>query len=604
MTFNEDSRVKIPTLLHLTRLGYTYISLKNALWDENTNIFPTVFIDSISRINPGIEKSDVERLLDEVSLLLDNEDLGKAFYERITERSGIRLIDFENFENNTFNVVTELTCKKDDEEFRPDITLLINGMPLVFIEVKKPNNQDGILAEHKRIQSRFENKKFRKFVNITQLMVFSNNMEYDNNSPMPIEGAFYATASYQKPSFNYFREEDEFDLNTLLSAFDDEAENFILKDNNLVGIKNSQEFVTNKNPDSPTNRICTSLFQKERLQFMLQYSIAYVKGSKGLQKHIMRYPQLFATKAIEAKLEEGVKKGIIWHTQGSGKTALAYYNVKYLTDYFQKKNIIPKFYFIVDRLDLLIQAGKEFKSRGLVVHNVNSREEFAKDIKSTSVIHNNSGKAEITVVNIQKFQDDPDVVRNTDYQLNIQRVYFLDEVHRSYNPKGSFLANLNESDPNAIKIGLTGTPLLGTDYNSKALFGGYIHKYYYNSSIADGYTLRLIREEIETNYKLTLKQALEEIEILKGNADKKIVYAHPKFVEPMLDYIVQDFEKARISMNDNSIGGLVVCDSSDQAKMLFEIFESKYAINKNVHSGLLQAAEPQESYGDKKKANF
>ena len=597
MTFNEDSRVKIPTLLHLTRLGYTYISLKNALWDENTNIFPTVFIDSISRINPGIEKSDVERLLDEVSLLLDNEDLGKAFYERITERSGIRLIDFENFENNTFNVVTELTCKKDDEEFRPDITLLINGMPLVFIEVKKPNNQDGILAEHKRIQSRFENKKFRKFVNITQLMVFSNNMEYDNNSPMPIEGAFYATASYQKPSFNYFREEDEFDLNTLLSAFDDEAENFILKDNNLVGIKNSQEFVTNKNPDSPTNRICTSLFQKERLQFMLQYSIAYVKGSKGLQKHIMRYPQLFATKAIEAKLEEGVKKGIIWHTQGSGKTALAYYNVKYLTDYFQKKNIIPKFYFIVDRLDLLIQAGKEFKSRGLVVHNVNSR-----DIKSTSVIHNNSGKAEITVVNIQKFQDDPDVVRNTDYQLNIQRVYFLDEVHRSYNPKGSFLANLNESDPNAIKIGLTGTPLLGTDYNSKALFGGYIHKYYYNSSIADGYTLRLIREEIETNYKLTLKQALEEIEILKGNADKKIVYAHPKFVEPMLDYIVQDFEKARISMNDNSIGGLVVCDSSDQAKMLFEIFESKYAINKNVRSGLLQAAEPQESYGDKKKA--
>ena len=140
MTFNEDSRVKIPTLLHLTRLGYTYISLKNALWDENTNIFPTVFIDSISRINPGIEKSDVERLLDEVSLLLDNEDLGKAFYERITERSGIRLIDFENFENNTFNVVTELTCKKDDEEFRPDITLLINGMPLAFIEVKTRNS--------------------------------------------------------------------------------------------------------------------------------------------------------------------------------------------------------------------------------------------------------------------------------------------------------------------------------------------------------------------------------------------------------------------------------------------------------------------------------
>src|SRR5690606_7895027 len=98
-------------------------------------------------------------------------------------------------------------CVKDDEEFRPDITLLINGMPLVFIEVKKPNNREGILAERKRIERRFENPKFRRFINITQLMVFSNNMEYDDSSPEPIEGAFYATPSDREPTFNYFREE-------------------------------------------------------------------------------------------------------------------------------------------------------------------------------------------------------------------------------------------------------------------------------------------------------------------------------------------------------------------------------------------------------------
>ncbi len=293
----------------------------------------------------------------------------------------MRLIDFDDFSNNTFNVVTELTYKKDDDEFRPDIILLINGMPLVFIEVKKPNNQDGILAEHKRIQTLFQNKKFRKFVNITQLMVFSNNMEYDDSSPLPIEGAFYATSSYQKPSFNYFREEQQFDLNTLLSTINDVNETAVLKDNNLLSIKNSPEFSNNKSPETPTNRICTSLFQPDHLAFILQYSIAYVKERTGLQKHIMRYPQMFATKAIEQKLEEGVNKGIIWHTQGSGKTALAYYNVKYLANYFQKKNVITKFYFIVGRLDLLIQASKEFKSRGLVVHNISSREAFAKDIK-------------------------------------------------------------------------------------------------------------------------------------------------------------------------------------------------------------------------------
>ena len=599
MAFNENSRVKIPTILHLVRLGFEYLLLKGQTWDETTNIFTEIFNKSIKRLNPEITDGDVKRLYDEVSLSLENEDLGKVFYEKLIAISGTRIIDFENFNNNTFNVVTELTYKKDDDEFRPDIILLINGMPLAFIEVKKPNNQDGVLAEHKRIQTRFENKKFRKFVNLTQLMVFSNNMEYDNNSPLPIEGAFYATASYQKPGFNYFREEEKFDLVKLLSDVPDDIETAILKDTNLVGIKHSAEFITNKNPDTPTNRICTSLFQRDRLSFLLQYGLAYVKEKNGLQKHIMRYPQMFATIAIEKKLEEGIKKGIIWHTQGSGKTALAYFSVKYLTDYFQSKGVVPKFYFIVDRIDLLIQSGREFKSRGLVVHNINSREEFSRDIKSTSVIHNNSGKAEITVVNIQKFEDDTDVIKNNDYNLNIQRIYFLDEVHRSYNPKGSFLANLHESDANAIKIGLTGTPLLGTDFNSKSLFGGYIHKYYYNSSIADGYTLRLIREEIETKYKLSLQQALEDIKLLKGDAEKKIVYSHAKFVEPMLEYIVHDFENARIAMNDNSIGGMVVCDSSDQAKMMFEIFESKYATSQE--DSLLMAAEPSTSYGDKKK---
>lgn len=599
MKFNEDSRVKIPTILHLMRLGYQYLSLKNAIWDESTNVFSSIFKENLLRLNKELNQVDADRIYSEVALSLENEDLGKAFYEKLIDQSGIRLIDFENFENNTFNVVTELPYKKDDEEFRPDIILLINGLPLVFIEVKKPNNQDGIIAEHKRIERRFQNKKFRNFVNLTQLMVFSNNMEYDDNSPLAIEGAFYATTSYDKPNFNYFREEDIFDLDKLLVSITDEDEISVLKDTNLLSIKNSPEFITNKKPDTPTNRICTSLFQKERLAFILQFGFAYVKGSNGLQKHIMRYPQLFATKAIATKLEEGIRKGIIWHTQGSGKTALAYYNVKYLTHYYQQKNVIPKFYFIVDRLDLLIQAGKEFRSRGLVVHNINSREEFSKEIKTTSVIHNNSGKPEITVVNIQKFQDDPDLIKNTDYNLNIQRVYFLDEVHRSYNPEGSFLANLNQSDKNAVKIGLTGTPLLGTDYNSKSLFGGYIHKYYYNSSIADGYTLRLIREEIETNYQLKLKEALESIDILKGNADKKQVYAHQRFVEPMLDYIVQDFERARISFNENTIGGMVVCDSSDQAKMMFEIFQSKYAEQNNE---LNIAAEPNEGYGNQKRA--
>ena len=577
MAFNENTRVKIPAILHLYRLGYTYLSLNGAKRDENTNIFTDIFTKSISRINPGIESADIKKTLENISLVLDNDDLGQGFYEMLVSSSGIKLIDFNNFNNNSFHVVTELTCKNGDEEFRPDITLLINGMPLAFIEVKKPNNSEGILAERSRINQRFQNKKFKKFINISQVLVFSNNMEYDSESIEPIQGAFYSSSSYQNANFNCFREEEKLDLSKILSDEDNEVENFVLKDNNLSAIKHSPEFITNKEDTTPTNRILTSLFSRERLAMLLKYSIAYVQTETGLEKHIMRYPQIFATKAIEKTIEKGINKGIIWHTQGSGKTALSFYNVKYLTDYFHNKGVVPKFYFIVDRIDLMNQAHREFASRGLIVHTVNSKEDLLKDFSESKALHNFSGKKEITVVNIQKFKDETNLLKSGDYDLNIQRVYFLDEVHRSYNPNGSFLANLVSSDRKAIIIGLTGTPLIGNDRKSKDTFGDYIHKYYYNASIADGYTLKLIREGIESNYRLTLEDALKEVEILKGDVDKRIIYAHEKFVEPMLDYIVRDFENSRVRFGDDSIGGMVVCDSSEQAKKMSEIFERKYS---------------------------
>jgi type I restriction enzyme R subunit len=602
MSFNENTRVKIPAILHLCRLGYDYFTLSKTTPDESTNIFTELFSESIKRINHGLEEDDIKRLLENISLALDNEDLGEAFYKMLTDSSGVKLIDFNNFGNNTFHVVTELTYKNGDDEFRPDITLLVNGMPLAFIEVKKPNNHEGILAERNRINVRFKNKKFRKFINISQLLVFSNNMEYDQESIEPIQGAFYSTTSYNEVNFNYFREEEELLATIPLKPEDDSIENFVLKDNNLSAIKHSPEFITNKDPNTPTNRLLTSLFCQARLAMLLRYGVAYVQEANGVEKHIMRYPQLFATKAIQQKLDNGIKKGIIWHTQGSGKTALSYYNIRCLTDYFQRKGIIPKFYFIVDRIDLLIQAKREFVIRGLVVHTVNSKEELLKSFRLRQAIHNLSGKREVTVVNIQKFKDDAELLQARDYDINVQRVYFLDEVHRSYNPAGSFLANLFNSDRNAILIGLTGTPLILSDRRSRDIFGDYIHKYYYNASIADGYTLRLIREGIETNYKIQLEQALKDVEILKGDADKRVIFAHEKFVEPMLDYIIQDFIKSRIRLGDHSIGGMVVCDSAEQARRLFDIFVCKYNPKQetveDVSVTYLKVAEPVVEYGD------
>ena len=576
MKHNENSRVKIPALVHLTRLGYEYLSLKDYQGEihTDTNIFVEIFRNSISHINgKTLSEHDAAVLISELSVKLSNEDLGKAFYNILLNGiNGIRLIDFEDSSRNTYHVVTELTYRNGDDEFRPDIILLINGMPLSFVEVKKPNNKDGIIAEHNRINSRFSRKVFRRFVNITQLMVFSNNMEYDDSDVEPIEGAFYASSSYEKLFFNRFREEDPVIL-TAIPAIDDTKADFILKDNNLVSIKGTNEYITNLSELSPTNRILTSLFSHKRFLMLLRYGFAYVErsdknGIKTLQKHVMRYPQFFATLAIEKKLNEGAQHGIIWHTQGSGKTALAFHNVRYLRDYYQKQGKIAKFYFIVDRLDLLTQASEEFAARGLHVEKVNSKEDFIKNIRTIGAA-NNSGEDTITVVNIQKFSM-KSVARKSDYDVNVQRVYFLDEAHRSYNPKGSFLANLMASDREAVMIALTGTPLIGDGYNSKDVFGDYIHKYYYNRSIADGYTLKLIREGIKTEYRAKLQSVLEELETQKGSYKKRDVYAHPKYVAALVEYIVDDFKRSRIALNDHSIGAMIVCDSSDQARMVEE----------------------------------
>jgi len=218
MVFNENSRVKIPALIHLTRLGYEYLSLKSeeikSSLDGKTNIMKHIFRRKFLEINEKATENDFEKEFRNIALELGQDDLGKSFYKRLIgeENPVHKIIDWENFNKNSFHICTELTCKNGEDEFRPDITVFINGLPLSFIEVKKPNNPEGIKAERDRINDRFKNEKFRRFINITQLLVFSNNMEYDDNAKNDLnnrlQGAFYATtAKNSEVKFNHFREE-------------------------------------------------------------------------------------------------------------------------------------------------------------------------------------------------------------------------------------------------------------------------------------------------------------------------------------------------------------------------------------------------------------
>lgn len=185
-SFSEDSRVKFPTIMHLMGMGYKYISQKGLYskyvnapktdYDPRTNILLSYFKEAYRKLNHDAAEDGAEKMLARIQTVLSNDDLGRQFYKEVLLNTEERIIDLSspfNFaHNNTFQVATEMTCgDKDGDNYRPDITLFINGLPLAFIEVKKENNHKGIQAETERMKVRFQNPAFRRYLNITQIMV-------------------------------------------------------------------------------------------------------------------------------------------------------------------------------------------------------------------------------------------------------------------------------------------------------------------------------------------------------------------------------------------------------------------------------------------------
>ena len=592
LKFNEDTRVKIPATIQFLKLGYNYQSLKDDKLDLdfNTKIFINRFKPAIERINQKkLSYDNIKQLLDEINNLIKNNDLGKEFYNRlINPQDKLKLIDFDNIDDNDFAVVDELpfsiTPDSDVGSFRPDINILINGMPLAFLEVKKPNNEGGIQKEFKRmINDRLKNSEFKKYFNLIQIVSFSNNMEYEDSDEAEDvrAGSFYTTPNGNNTSFSFFREDDElYNVNYKYKEISNEYIKEIMKD---LGYDkrncDSEEFKENLKETTPCNSFITSVFDKERLLYFLYYGILYV-NEKVPQKQIMRYPQFFATRKIIERLESGGKGGIIWHTQGSGKTALAAYSNRIIRDYYAKKNIVARFFFVVDRIDLLEQASDEFENRGFSVINCNSKSEFRAELnKSLSTKNLKDAIGEYCVVNIQKFEGEMPNAKN-DYNANIQRIFFVDEAHRSYSTNGEFFKNLMICDTNGVFIALTGTPLLSKKERSNLKFGDYIHKYFYDKSIADGYTLRIKKEDIDTVAKKEIKQNLD---VEDNQLENKDVYESDAYVDALGKFIERDFKNFRFQNTDNTIGGMIVCRTNTQAKKIHNWFEK----NSKLRTGLV-----------------
>ncbi|WP_181229395.1 type I restriction endonuclease [Helicobacter pylori] len=604
MPYNEITRVQIPALMHLAKLGYDFISQKNKPnLDTATNILIDSFTQAFERLNPTKNAKDS---LAEIKKRLNYDDLGKSFYEYLL-KSESQIIDFDNPNNNLYEMMAELPYKS----FRPDITLFINGLPLVDIEVKQPLAGQGIKEEKDRHIKRYKNPENKVFYNLAQIWLFSDNLPYDEKNPD--QGVFYS-ASYS-PIFQRFVEAHKLDItpppenhqnhqNYQNHRSLEEIQKRILNEFNL---KDTDTLESPK--ETPTNSLLTSFCSHKRLCFILKYGISFLKEKSEFKKHIWRYVQMFASlnvlKELQKHYENNPKdplKGIIWHTQGSGKTALTYHLTKLIKDFFSQSNLNKKtkFYFIVDRLDLLEQAKSEFLKRGLCVHEAENKEDLSQKLKNSSVFEGPQGNDEIIVVNIQKFKspneekapnEDPsnstpkEIVSKTELQEatkdnhDLQRVFIIDEAHRSYDPKGCFYANLIECDKTAIKIALTGTPLLEDNTQDKATkktFGNYLHTYSYAESIKDRHTLTLQLETIEASYKeklQTIYRLLQESVIIEDiEVKKETIFNDEKYINAMLFYIIKDLLNFRQLHDNKHLKAMVVCFSSKQARLANLLF--------------------------------
>lgn len=366
----------------------------------------------------------------------------------------VKFIDFEKQENNSFIAVSELgvKAKGSDDKFYPDITLFVNGIPLVVVEAKSPKVKNALsvalsdLKDYAGITSmkkRGNSELF--FYNLFLVVTDTNKCKFGTITTNSLKG-------YWRWANPYPRNLDELPRES-------------------------------QNTPNDQNRLIYGMLDKRNLLDIFQSFTVFSDEEDGISKVVCRHQQFRAVKKAIVRLENGEtpeeKGGLIWHTQGSGKSLTMMFLIRamYATKRFDDWKIV----LVNDRTDLETQLSTTASNIGVKVKVADSIATLKEQIKSNAT--------DIVMAMVHKFQE-RDIYSASFPQLNKSDkiLIMVDEAHRSiYKSLGS---NINKAAPNAVWIGYTGTPV---DKSEKA-FKEYIDKYTMKEAIEDGATLRIVYE--------------------------------------------------------------------------------------------------------------
>ncbi len=506
-SFKEDHISQIPALQLLVNMGYKYLSQEEALQLRGNStrkvLLQDILEQQLKKLNrfsfKGSEHefsdSNIQRAIDALREVPLNEGLmvasenvfdllvmGKSFEQNVDgDRKSFTLqyIDWENPENNEYHVTEELEVERTGlhEHYRPDIVLYVNGIPLVVIECKRPDIDKPIeqaVSQHIRNQ---KEDGIRQLFKYSQLLIATSG----NDSKYATTGTSEDFWAVWKEQFQNDEQKSEYE--TVISKLKNTPIQEEVKDRLFTErfryvrqyfdlLEEIERKVTKQDRD------LYSLCRPERLLELIYKFIVYDAGTKK----IARYQQYFAVKKTLRKvknLEQGRRKGgVIWHTQGSGKSLTMVMLAKSLAlDYSNSKIVV-----VTDRVDLDKQIHDTFNDCGKEVVKASSGKELMKLVEKP--------KYDIITTVIDKFESG--LERQVTVNESSEIFVLVDESHRSQ--YGTANVKMQKVLPNACYIGFTGTPLLKKDKNTAQKFGGIIDKYTIDQAVKDKAVVPLLYE--------------------------------------------------------------------------------------------------------------
>lgn len=477
MTVNKDLYFEVsasqkPAIALLQSMGYTYISPKDCERQRGSRyhvLLKDILRGQLRKLNrysyAGAENefsaANIERAMEELDepltdgLVRTSEKiydallLGKSYPETVGDGKSLsfnlKYIDWEHLENNLFHVTEEFAVDSLDKQHnaRPDIVLFINGIPFAVIECKAPH-----IPVEQAVEQMIRNQQADY---IPQLFKYAQIVMATNKNTVK-----YATVGTPKKFWSVWKEQDTAFLDSGLA-----------------------QFVADRVPTEQDRNII-SLFCRERLTELTRYFVLFDANVKK----ICRYQQYFAIREIMKTVAQQDSRGnrqggVIWHTQGSGKSLTMVMLAKYILMVLADCN--PRVVIVTDRKELDGQIAATFSHTRLNPARATSGRHLVELVTS--------GKADVVTTIINKFNTAERLAaRNTSRDVFV----LIDESHRSN--YGSMAAKMRTVFPNACYIGFTGTPLMKREKNTLTKFGKLIHKYTIQDGVEDGAIVPLIYE--------------------------------------------------------------------------------------------------------------